>query len=117
MQQTDDPWKRADYEKALDEIETERRARYLDEARVVYRDRNGRDIETVEDLASGPDPVLRELPPELHGWGWVVDPESGQIESPYYNRRYHLNMHDIDRQRVEAWTGRDPLAGAKGDLP
>jgi hypothetical protein len=27
VQQTDDPWKRADYEKALDEIETERRAR------------------------------------------------------------------------------------------
>jgi hypothetical protein len=117
LQQTDDPWKRAEYEKALDEIETERSARYLDEARLVYRDRHGRDIEKVEDLASGRDPVLRELPPELHGWGWVLDPDSGQIESPYYNRRYHLTMHDVDRQRVERWTGRDPLAGVKGELP
>lgn len=113
LKQTDDPWKRADYEKALDEIETERRARYLDQARAVFRDRHGRDIEKAEDLSAGADPVLRELPPELHGWGWVLDPDDGRIESSYYGRRYHLNMHDIDRERVERWTGRDPLDGVK----
>ncbi len=116
--QTDDPWKIAEYEKALDEIETERRARYLDQARAVYRDRNGRDIAKVEDLTAGRDAVLSELPPELHGWGWVLDPADGQIVSSYYNRRYHLNMLDIDRERVQKWTGRDPLAGEKkGETP
>jgi hypothetical protein len=117
LKQTKDPWKIAEYEKALDEIETERRARYLDEARLVYRDRHARDIEKVEDLTAGRDAVLHELPPELHGWGWVLDPADGQIVSSYYNRRYHLNMHDIDRRRVESWTGRDPLAGVKGETP
>ena len=117
LKQTEDPWKIAEYEKALDEIETERRARYLDEARLVYRDRNGRDIEKVEDLTTGRDAVLRELPPELHGWGWVLEPVDGQIVSSYYNRRYHLNLQDIDRQRVESWTGHDPLAGVKGATP
>ena len=117
LKQTEDPWKIAEYQKALDEIETERRARYLDQARLVYRDRNGRDIEKVDDLAAGRDAVLQELPPELHGWGWVLDPADGQIVSSYYNRRYLLNMHDIDRQRVVKWTGHDPLAGAKGETP
>jgi hypothetical protein len=115
LKQTDDPWKRAEYEKALDEIETERRARYLDQARLVFRDRHGRDIEKPEDLSAGHDAVLSELPPELHGWGWVIDPKTHEIVSSYYNRRYHLNMHEVDRERVESWTGRDPLAGTKGE--
>ena len=110
LKQTDDPWKQAEYEKALDEIETERRARYLDQAREAYRARVGRDITSVEDLVSGPDAVLSALPEELHGWGWVLDPETGQIESSYLAHRYRLNMHALDRERVEAWTGRDPLA-------
>jgi plasmid stabilization system protein ParE len=110
LQQTDDPWKQAELGKALDEIETERRARLLDQARAVYRKREGRDIEKVEDLAIGDAAILSELPAELHGWGWVLDPESGRIQSPYYGRRYRLNMQESDRERVEQWTGRDPLS-------
>ena len=110
MQQTDDPWKRAELGKALDEIETERRARLLDQARAVYRKQTGRDIEKVEDLSTGNDAILRELPAELHGWGWALDPETGRIQSPYYGRRYRLNLQESDRARVEQWTGRDPLA-------
>jgi hypothetical protein len=110
LKETDDPWKRAEYEKALDEIETERRARYLEQAREVYRERVGRDITSVEDLVSGRDAVLSALPEELHGWGWVLDPETGQIESSYVGHRYRLNLHEVDRERVEKWTGRDPLA-------
>ncbi|MCX5738830.1 MAG: hypothetical protein NTZ61_10120 [Proteobacteria bacterium] len=109
-QQTDDPWKQAELGKALDEVETERRARLLDQARAVYRKREGRDIEKVEDLANGDAAVLSELPAELHGWGWVLEPESGRIQSPYYGHRYRLNMQDSDRARVEQWTGRDPLS-------
>lgn len=109
-QQTDDPWKQAELGKALDEIETERRARLLDQARAVYRKREGRDIEKVEDLATGSAAILSELPAEVHGWGWVLDPESGRIQSPYYGRRYRLNMQESDRERVEQWTGRDPLS-------
>ena len=110
MQQTDDPWKQAEYAKALDEIETERRARLLDQAREAYRAIHGRDIARVEDLVTGVNAVLPTMPEELHGWGWVLDAESGQIESPYYGNRYRMNMLAIDRQRVESWTGRNPLA-------
>jgi hypothetical protein len=117
LRQIEDPWKRAEYEKALDEIETERRARYLDQARGVYRERVGRDIKRVEDLATGRDAVLAELPPEPHGWGWVVDEKSGRIQSPYYGRRYRLNMNEVDRQRVEHWTGRDPLSASEEARP
>jgi len=113
LKETDDPWKRAEYEKALDEIETERRARYLDQAREVYRERVGRDIASVDDLVAGRDAVLRALPEEVHGWGWVLDPKTGQIESAYVGHRYRLNMHDADRERVEKWTGRDPLAAPR----
>lgn len=108
-QQTDDPWKQAEYAKALDEIETERRARLLDQARDAYRKRSGRDIGRVEDLASGPDAVLPRLPDEPNGWSWKLDEETGQIESAFYGSRYRLNMHATDRQRVERWTGRDPV--------
>jgi hypothetical protein len=61
--------------------------------------------------------VLAKLPPEPHGWGWVVDEKSGRIQSPYYGRRYRLNMHEVDRQRVELWTGRDPLSAPEEDRP
>ena len=110
LRDTEDPWKRAELGKALDEISTERQARLLDQARLVYREREGRDIEKVEDLASGKDAILRELPAELHGWGWVLDSETRRIQSPYYGHRYRLNLQESDRARVEQWTGRDPLA-------
>jgi len=110
LRETDDPWKQAELGKALDEIETERRARLLDQARAVYRKQTGRDIEKVEDLSTGNDAILRELPAELHGWGWALDPETGRIQSPYYGRRYRLNLQESDRARTLQWTGRDPLA-------
>jgi hypothetical protein len=107
LQQTDDPWQRAAYEKALDEIETERRARFLDQARALYQRLNGRDITSVEDLTRGPDPVMPELPPDVHGWGWVLDPKTGQIESAFYGARYQLNLHPTDQKRLEEWTQRE----------
>jgi hypothetical protein len=87
-----DGYARAEYEKALDEIETERRARVLDAAREAFRRRHGRDIERVEDLLSGPEPVLRALPPELHGWEWVIDEKSRRIVSSWYGRRYEPHL-------------------------
>jgi len=83
---------RAEYEKALDEIETERRARMLDRAREEYKRRNGHDIERVEDLASGPERVLKELPPEIHGWEWILEGPSRQIVSSYYKARYQVHQ-------------------------
>ena len=100
--QTDDPYERVEYEKGLDEIETERRARFLDDAREEFRRRHGRDITRVEELTEGPAPVLRELPPELHGWEWVVDSESGRIVSSWYGGRYEPFIHpSIRREREE----------------
>jgi len=114
LRQTEDPHQRAAYEKALDEIETERRARVLDAAREVYRTRHGKDIEAVEDLARGPDPVLRELPADLQGWGWVLDPKTGQIESAYYGARYQLNIHPTDQKRLDEWSRREREREGKG---
>jgi TPR repeat protein len=85
---TDDPYARAEYEKMLEEIETERRARFLDAAREAYRRGHGRDIASVEDLLAGPYPVLGKLPPEPHDWEWVIGEETGEIVSSYYGRRY-----------------------------
>lgn len=85
---TDDPYARAEYEKMLEEIETERRARFLDAARAAYRTGHGRDIESVEDLLAGPYPVLGKLPPEPHDWEWVISEKTGEIVSSYYGRRY-----------------------------
>ncbi len=110
LRETEDPRKQAELGKAMDEIETERRARLLDQARDVYRKREGRDIEKVEDLATGDAAILSELPAEVHGWEWVLDPETGRIESSYYGRRYRLNLQESDRARIEEWTGRDPVA-------
>ncbi len=83
---------KAEYAKALDEIETERRALKLDEAREEYKRRNGRDIERVEDLVAGPNPVLAKLPPELHGWEWILHETTGEIVSSYYKARYQVHQ-------------------------
>jgi tetratricopeptide (TPR) repeat protein len=100
---TDDPYAKAEYEKMLEEIETERRARFLDAARKAYRKGHGADIQSVEDLLKGPYPVLRELPPEPHGWEWVLDPDSGEIVSSYYERRYKPFYDAEDRARRDGW--------------
>jgi hypothetical protein len=85
---TEDPQARRLYEKALVEIETERRARILDEARARFRERAGRDLASVEELVRGPHAVLRELPREPHGKPWKLDERSGRIVSSHYGRRY-----------------------------
>ena len=106
---TDDEYKKAEYLKALDEIQIEERARFLDAAREKYWQRNGRDIERVSDLLEGPDPVLDRLPrAQLHldGFEWILDPETGQIVSSFYRSRYELHVTATDRARQERWRAR-----------
>ena len=95
--ETDDEYSRAEYLKSLDEVQTERMARLLDEARRRYRERNGRDIGRVEDLLRGPAPVLRALPPAhplFPGFVWELDPETGVIQSSFYRARYAPHGHE-----------------------
>jgi tetratricopeptide (TPR) repeat protein len=106
VRQTEDPFAKAEYGKALDEIETERRARLLDAARAEFQRRHGRDLERVEDLVSGREAVLRRLPPEPHGWEWVLDSESGQILSSYVGHRYRLRIDQRNQQRIERFRAR-----------
>jgi hypothetical protein len=108
VEHTEDPYARAEYEKALDEVETERRARRLDRAREEFVRRHGRDVERVEDLVRGPDPVLAKLPRELHGWEWVIDPESGRIVSSWYGARYELRFQGTHPVREQTARGPAP---------
>lgn len=110
----EDPYERAEYEKALDEVETERRARMLDAARAEYQRRHGRDIERVVDLAQGPDAVLRELPPELHGWEWEIDPETDRIVSSWYGYRYEPLLHPSVRRERERRPAGERVAEEEG---
>ena len=101
---SEDPYRRATYEKMLDEIETERRARRLDAARERYRRRTGHDIGSPEDLVRGPRPVLERLPREPHGWEWVLQPDTGEIVSSYYNSRYRPHRPDArSRKFIHGW--------------
>jgi len=117
VESTEDPYKKAEYLKALDEIQIEERARFLDEARVEYWRRNGRDIDQVSDLLAGPNPVLQRLPrAQLHldGFEWILDPASGQIVSSYYRSRYQLHESETDRIRKREWRERKEAAEAEG---
>ncbi len=96
---------RAVYRSALDEIEVETKARFLDRARESYIKLFGRDIESVEDLTTGEHPMLSqlpqpepdELPPALRkGDLWVIDPKTEKITSTYYGRRYKVNVRASD---------------------
>jgi hypothetical protein len=113
-----DEYERAAYEKALDEIQVERAARYLEAARDEYLKRFGRDISRVEDLMARPSPVLRALPqahPHLRGFEWVLDPESGEIVSSFYGSRYRLHEHPSDVARRERWKAlREARSGSEG---
>jgi hypothetical protein len=105
---TSDEYAKARYLKSLDEIATERRARFLDEARVEYWRRHGRDLARVEDLLA-PAPVLHQLPPahpHFPGFRWMLDPETDQITSSFYGSRYRLFDHARDAQRLERWRKR-----------
>jgi hypothetical protein len=126
LHEATDEYARSDYQSALDEIEIERAARFLDRARAAYRELHGRDIERVEDLLIGEHPVLRFLPPaeprslptELRrGSRWILD-QDGQIVSSYYDRRYEPSFHALEEKRRERWRERrraegrsDPLDG------
>jgi hypothetical protein len=104
--ETADEYARAEYLKALDEIETERRARFLDEARQEYVERNGRDIARIEDLLLGERPVLRGLPPahpQFPEFRWELEPETGEIVSSFYGSRYEPQIHHRDLARREQW--------------
>ena len=92
------------YQKALDEVETERRARFLDSARIEYVRRNKRDIARVEDLVTGG--VLRELPPEPFGAGWKISDETGQIVSSHVRYRYGVKIDGTNRKMIEAFRAR-----------
>ena len=108
-ERTDDEYKKAEYLKALDEIQIEERARFLDEAREEYWRRNGRDIERVSDLLEGSHPVLNRLPrAQLHldGFEWILEPDTGQIVSSFYRSRYELHVTPTDRARQERWRAR-----------
>jgi len=115
LESTEDEYKRAEYLKALDEIQIEEKARFLDTAREEYWRRHGRDIERVADLLAGPDPVLQQLPrAQLHhdGFEWILDPASGQIVSSYYKNRYQLHETESDRARKRRW--REQSEGIEG---
>jgi tetratricopeptide (TPR) repeat protein len=111
LRQDPDPYKKAEYEKALDEIEAERRARQLDAAREEFVRRHGRDIRRVEELVEGAKPVLRTLPPEPHGWEWTLDPESGQIVSSWVGHRYSVRIDGTNRQMLERFHERSKKDG------
>ncbi|MBW2494216.1 MAG: hypothetical protein JRE43_05650 [Deltaproteobacteria bacterium] len=117
IESAEDEYKKAEYLKALDEIQIEERARFLDEARVEYWRRNGRDIEQVTDLLAGPNPVLQRLPRaqmHLDGFEWILDPETNQIVSSFYRIRYQLHESETDRQRKQEWREREAAAEAEG---
>ncbi|MAI25993.1 MAG: hypothetical protein ACJZ7Z_05080 [Myxococcota bacterium] len=100
------------YLEALGEIEVERHARDLDSAREAFVETYGRDIESMDELAAFFDPILNRLPRaqpsrvgiELGGESnWVIDPESNQIVSDYYGRRYRVNFASDRAHRIEEW--------------
>jgi hypothetical protein len=95
---TQDPQARRQYDAALLEIEAERRARVLDEARERYVKARGRDIEAVEDLVTGFWAVLPGIPPDPYGEGWKLSDE-GRIVSVHLGRRYEPWMHENDLKR------------------
>jgi len=101
------------YQGALDEIDVEIKARYLDRARESYKELYGRDIVTIIDLLSGDHPMLAKLPPPepqdfpsalRKGDRWYLNPKTGQITSTYYDRRYRVNT----RARGEEWEEDSP---------
>ncbi len=99
------------YQGALDEIDVEVKARYLDRARESFETLAGRDMENVRDLVEGRFAVLEKLPPAeprdlpaaLHkGDRWFVDPKTGRITSTYYNRRYRVNARALGEEWEDA---------------
>ena len=106
IQNAPDEYTRAEYLKAHDEIETERRARLLDQLRAVFVQRNHRDLREPAELWAGPLRLMRKMPPphpHFEGFEWVLDAESGRIVSSFYGARYQLHVHPLDQLEREAW--------------
>jgi tetratricopeptide (TPR) repeat protein len=104
VRQSADPDERAEYESALREIETERRARFLDAARAEFVRRHKRDIVSVEELVSSG--VLRALPPEPFGVGWEVSESTGEIVSSHVRYRYGVKIDPGSRRLIEQFKAR-----------
>jgi hypothetical protein len=105
---------REQYEKALAEIATERVARGLDEARQRYRERHGRDIETVLDLTRGPEPVLAALPADPSGGDWTLERYTGEIVSDLLGHRYEIKIDAVNRKRIQSVRESAPGRGGAG---
>ncbi len=99
-----DPGERAEYERSLLEIETERRARFLDSARAEYVRRHKRDIARVEDLVTGG--LLRELPTDAFDEGWEINHETGEIVSRHVKYRYGVKIDGTNRRLLDAFRER-----------
>jgi tetratricopeptide (TPR) repeat protein len=119
-----DEYAQAEYQGALDEIEVERQARFLDRARRAYRELSGEDISHPMDLLHGPHAVLSSLPspepsslpPSLRrGSEWILDAESDRFVSSYYGHRYQLSFHPLDEERMRRWRQRRESAAQTGD--
>jgi hypothetical protein len=111
-----DEYARAEYWKAHDEIETELRARFLDEARAVFAGRNGRDIREPSELWQGPLRVLRGAPPphpHFEGFDWAIHAETGEIVSTFYKARYRLHIQADDAARRARWRRKGVEEGAR----
>jgi tetratricopeptide (TPR) repeat protein len=110
--ESEDEDARAKLQVALDEIEIEHKARFLDRARQTFHELTGRDIESVDDLTRGRHGVLEGLPsPEPDAIPaslaresvWEIDPETDRIVSSYLGRRYEVHFSGTDRLRVDEW--------------
>ncbi len=112
--EAEDETLREQYEKALLEIETERVARGLDDARRRYRERHGRDIEAVLDLTRGPTPVLAALPPDPSGGRWILERYSGEIVSDQIRHRYEAKIDAVNRKRIESVRNAEAARGEDG---
>lgn len=105
LRDTHDEALRVAYRESLAEIETERRARWLDAARLRFRERHGRDLRTPDELWTGPLSVVESAPsahPEQQKTFWMLDEETREIVSSYYGKRYRLHVQARDaapRQR------------------
>lgn len=109
---TNDPSTIAKLEEALDEIEIEHKARYLDRARKAYKALTGKDIQKVEDLVEAPHRMISVLPspePESlpaslrRGSRWEIDPKTDRIISSYIGGRYEVHYTGTDTERLNSW--------------
>ncbi|MFK7894270.1 MAG: hypothetical protein AB8G23_00445 [Myxococcota bacterium] len=104
-----DPAAIARLEGALDEIEIEYKARYLDRSREAYQALVGRDIDRIEDLIEAPHRMISVLPnpepdsmPESlrRGSRWEIDPKTDRIISSYLGSRYEVHFSGGDEVRL-----------------